>query len=290
VYRKQVRRRRAVLVVLIVVSLVLLSSTFGAGSGGPLHTLQDGVATIFAPIEDGASRALKPARDLVNWFNETFQARGENAQLRADLQDAQRQLAKVQAARGENQQLRKLLHLDQSGPTAGYTPVTARIIGRSPTVWYSTVTIDHGTGSDVQVNDPVVTGDGLVGKVTATTHSTAEVSLITDHRSAVSAKVLPGGPEGIVEPEAGDPTDLLLDFIDTNQRVHNGATLTTAGWSNGSISSVFPPGIPIGKVTSVSQPAGEIYQRVTVRPFANLRYMDFVQVLTGGPHRPGVAR
>jgi rod shape-determining protein MreC len=75
-YRKQVRRRRAVLVLLVIVSLVLLSSHFSEGSSGPLHGIQRGLATILAPIEEGADRALKPARDLVNWFDETFEARG----------------------------------------------------------------------------------------------------------------------------------------------------------------------------------------------------------------------
>src|SRR5204862_520465 len=74
VYRKQVRRRRAVLVLLVVASLVLLSTRFSEGQGGPLRSLQRGVATAFGPVEEGTSRALKPARDLVNWVDETFQA------------------------------------------------------------------------------------------------------------------------------------------------------------------------------------------------------------------------
>ena len=81
VYRKQVRRRRAVLVLLIVAALVLLSTQFSERDGGPLHSMQRAVASVFGPIEEGASRALKPARDLVNWFDETFKARGENADL-----------------------------------------------------------------------------------------------------------------------------------------------------------------------------------------------------------------
>ena len=100
----------------------------------------------FGPLEEGASRALKPARDLINWFDETFKARGENARparpRSQQLRDQARQVRR--AAEGENQQLRKLLGLDRAGTLAGYTPVTARVIGRSPTVWYSTVTDRHG--------------------------------------------------------------------------------------------------------------------------------------------------
>ena len=273
---------------LIVAALVLLSTQVSERDGGPLHSVQRAVASVFGPMEEGATRALKPARDLINWVDETFKARGTNSDLKAENQDLRNELARSQGAQGENQQLRKLLGLDRAGTLAGYTPVTARVIGRSPTVWYSTATIDKGSGDGVKMNDPVVTGDGLAGRITDLTHNTAEVTLITDDRSAVSARVLPDGPEGVAEPEVGDPSDLLLDFIDKSQAIHKGQILVTAGWSNGAISSAFPPGIPIGKVSETTVGEQQTYQRVHVTPFADIRGLDYVQVATGGPKRPGV--
>ncbi|HSC20259.1 MAG TPA: rod shape-determining protein MreC, partial [Solirubrobacterales bacterium] len=165
-YRKQVRRRRAVLALLIVGSFALLSVTYGQGSDG----VQRGVATIFSPIQSVADRALKPARDLVNWFDETFDAKGKNARLHAELEEARKQAVGSQAAIAENAQLRKLVSLDESGAIpSGYEEVTGRVITRSPTVWFSDVTIDVGSGDGVGVGDPVVTGDGLAGSVTAVT-------------------------------------------------------------------------------------------------------------------------
>ncbi|MEK6328153.1 MAG: rod shape-determining protein MreC [Actinomycetota bacterium] len=287
-YRKQVRRRRAILVLLVVAALVLLSTQFSESEGGPLHSMQRAVASVFGPLEEGTTRALKPARDLINWVDETFNARGENSDLRSELQELRTQLAEAQSAEGENRQLRELLGLDRQGTLAGYTPVTARVIGRSPTVWYSTVTIDKGSSAGVKVNDPVVTGDGLAGRIADVTRGTAVVTLITDDRSAVSARVLPDGPEGVAEPEVGDPSDLLLDFIDRSQPIHRGQILVTAGWSNGAISSAFPPGIPIGKVSDTSVGDQQPYQRVHVNPYADIRGLDFVQVATEGPRRPGV--
>jgi rod shape-determining protein MreC len=288
VYRKQVRRRRAILVLLVVAALVLLSTQFSEREGGPLHSMQRAVASVFGPMEEGATRALKPARDLINWFDETFKARGENDDLHSELQQLRTQLVQAQSAEGENKQLRELLSLDREGTLAGYTPVTARVIGRSPTVWYSTVTVDKGSSAGVKMNDPVVTGDGLAGRITDVTGGTAVVSLITDDRSAVSARVLPDGPEGVAEPEVGDPSDLLLDFIDKSQPIHRGQILVTAGWSNGAISSAFPPGIPIGKVSETVVGDQQAFQRVHVTPYADIRGLDFVQVATGGPKRPGV--
>ena len=165
-YRKQVRRRRAVLVLLIVVALVLISATFSQSNSGPLHSVQQGVASVFAPLEDGASRALKPARDLVNWVSETFNARGENSSLKTDVQKLRAQVARLQSAQGENDQLKKIVGLDRKPVFAAYKMVTARVVGASPTVWYSTVTINAGSGDGVAVHDPVINGDGLIGQVT----------------------------------------------------------------------------------------------------------------------------
>jgi rod shape-determining protein MreC len=288
-YRKQVRRRRAVLVALIVACLVIISISFSEAQSGPLSSIQRGVSAVLSPVEEGASRALKPARDLVNWFDETFDARGENEDLRAEVAQLREELANAQEATAENEEFRKLLELEKANTTiAAYERVTGRVIGRSPTVWYSTVTIDVGSGEGVEVSDPVVNGDGLVGRVTETTRGSSVVTLITDHRSAVSARVLPDGPDGVVEPEVGDPEDLLLDFIANDEEVEEGQILVTAGWSNGRISSAYPAGLEIGRVSEASAGEQENFQQVHVEPFADMRDLDFVQVLTGGPDRPGV--
>jgi rod shape-determining protein MreC len=283
VYRKQVRRRRAILAVLVIISLVLLSTSFSEAQSGPLHSIQSGVSAVFGPIEEGASRALKPIRDLINWFDETFDARGENDQLHTEVDQLRQQLANTDGALAENAQLRKMLKLDQSGTLAGYSPVSARVIARSPTVWYSTVQLDHGSSSGVAVNDPVVTGDGLIGRVSGVTSGTCEVTLITDHRSAVSAQVQPSGPLGVVKTEVGNPTDLLLDFIQNDSTVKVGSTIVTSGTTASQLESFYPPDIPVGTVVEAQAGEQEIYQRIHVKPFADLRGFEYAQVLTGGP-------
>jgi rod shape-determining protein MreC len=282
VYRKQVRRRRAVLALLVLSSFALLTATYGQPSGG----LQRGVSAVFGPLQEGADRALKPARDLVNWFDETFDARGENKDLQQEVEGLRTKVAAGETALSENNQLRKLLGLRAAGELPlGFTPVTGRVIARSPTIWYSTVTIDHGSGAGVQVNDPVISGDGLVGRVTSTTNGTSQVTLITDHTSAVSAKVVPTGIQGVIRPEVGDPTSLVLDFIDSSKHVREGETVVASGWKARGLASLFPYGIPLGRVTRATVAEQEASQQVHVRPYADLRELEFVQVLTKGGQR-----
>jgi rod shape-determining protein MreC len=279
VYRKQVRRRRAALALLVIVSLTLLSVSFGGGLTGA----QDGAGTVLGPLETAASRALKPARDLVNWFKETFHARGENKQLRAQVDQLRKLVAGGEAATRQNRELRGLVGLKRAGKVPeGYRPVTARVIARSPTVWYSTVSIDAGSSSGIRVDDPVINGDGLVGQITAVSHDAAEVTLITDHTSAVSGMVVPDGITGVVKAQVGDPQDLLLEYIDSTKHVPKGRTVVTAGWKAGSLASLFPYGIPVGRVSQVTIEEQQTYQQVHVKPFADLREVDVVQVLTGG--------
>jgi rod shape-determining protein MreC len=280
VYRKQVRRRRAVLTLLIIGSFLLLTITYGQSSGG----LQEGVSTIFSPLQTVADRALKPARDLVGWFDKTFEARGENSRLEDELVAARRQAVAGQEALQENAQLRKLVALNR-GPAlaeSAYESVTGRVIARSPTVWHSAVTIDVGSDDGVRVDDPVISGDGLVGLIASAQGGSAQVTLITDHASAVSAKVLPGGVQGVIRPEVGDPEDLILDFIDSTKDVHRGQAVVTSGWRAEGLASLFPPGLPVGEVTSASIVEQEASQQVHLRPYADLANLDLVQVLTGG--------
>jgi rod shape-determining protein MreC len=280
VYRKQVRRRRAVLTFLIIGSFLLLTVTYGQSSGG----VQRGVSTIFSPLQAVADRALKPARDLIGWFDKTFEARGENSRLEAELVIARRQAVAGQEALQENAQLRKLVELDR-GPAlaeSAYEPVTGRVIARSPTVWNSTVTIDAGSADGVEVDDPVISGDGLVGLVASAQGGSAQVTLITDHASAVSAKVVPGGVQGVIRPDVGDPEDLILDFIDSTKDVHGGQAVVTSGWRAEGLASLFPPGLPVGEVTSASIVEQEASQQVHLRPYADIANLDLVQVLTGG--------
>ncbi len=278
-YRKQVRRRRAVLALLIVGSFLLLTLTYQGSRG-----LQSGVSAVFSPVQSVADRALKPARDLVDWFDKTFEARGENSRLREQLAGAREEAVAGQVALNENAQLRKLLGLDRKPALvySSFEPLTARVIARSPTQWRSSITLDAGSGDGVRVDDPVVGDGALVGRIASAGPGSSQVMLLTDHASAVSAKVVPPGGQGVVKPEVGNPDDLILDFIDSTRGVHNGLAVVTAGWRAQTVASHFPAGIPIGEVTSSSVVEQEASQQVHVRPYADLPNLDFVQVLIGG--------
>jgi rod shape-determining protein MreC len=279
-YKKSVRRRRAVLAVLVASSIALLTAYFGESASGGLHAIQRGFMEALAPLQEGASRALKPARDLGGWIGDVFDAKSENKRLRRQVEDLRTRLAAAETAQRDVSELRKLVGLNESNQfPQGYERVACRVIARSPTVWYSTVTIDKGSDAGLREDQPVITGDGLVGKISTVSSDAAQVTLITDHTSGVSAQIVPDGASGLIKPKVGDPTDLLLDFVEKGRPIVKGATVITAGWRSSRLESLFPRGIPVGKVTRVDSSERELYQRVHVRPFADLRRLDVVEVL-----------
>ena len=280
-YDKTVRRRRAVLGLLVAGSLILLTAYFGESAGGGLHSVQRGVVEVVSPIQEGASRALKPVRDLVGWVGDTIDAKGEVKQLRAERNALREQAVTGAAAARENDQLRGLLNLDKARGLSDEGPVAARVIGQDPSVWWSQVLINKGTGDGVLPNHPVVSPEGLVGVVSTATSNSAIVTLLTDHRTAVGARVAESGVGGVIEVEAGRPNDLVMRFTTRNDEVTPGQTVITAGTQSRTdrVTSLYPPRIPIGRVTRVEDPATDD-QLVHVRPFANMRRLDFVQVLT----------
>jgi rod shape-determining protein MreC len=281
VYDKTVRRRRAVLLLLVVLSLILLTAYFGEAPGGRLHSVQRGFLTVISPVQDGANKALKPVRDLFGWFGDTLHAKGQRDQLRKQLDRVRAQLIVTHADEHAYRELLKLFNLDNEVGVGSYKPVSATVVGKSPNIWHSTATIDKGTSAGVQKDDPVINGEGLIGKVTQAAPDGAQVTLITDSSMGVSARIDVTGATGIVQPKVGDPNDLLLQYLPAGTSVAPGDYVETSGTVSSQGESLFPRGIPLGQVTSVDEESP--YKSVEVHPLADLSNLDVVQVLTDAP-------
>jgi len=281
VYDKSVRRRRVALALLVACSLLLLTAYFGESQSGGLHSVQRGVLQVVSPIQEGASRALKPVRDLFGWFGDTINAKSQVAGLRRQNAALRRAAIAGSDAVRMNGELEKLVGLDQTNSLQGTRPVAARVIGQSPTIWFSTIEIDQGTSAGVRVGQPVVTGDGLVGQVTTAASDSSVVTLISDSSSAVSARVSQSGAPGIVQTGTGGPRDLRLNLVPRRFRIDKGNAVVTAGTMSRSdkLESLYPPGIPVGVITRVDD-AGTDTQQVHVSPYADLQRLEIVQVLT----------
>ncbi len=265
--------------VLLLLSVALLTAYFRESDSGVAQGVQSGVMAVVAPLQSGTATATKPFRDAWNWVGDLLSAKSQNEALEKEVQQLRAGLAQELTIQNENEALRALLDFkkDYVFPK-GANLVTARVIDRSTSAWYSTATINAGSTEGVQVDDPVVNGQGLVGRVTKVTLNASQVMLVTDQQSFVDAMIVPGTEKGSAQGIVGGSVtgDVTLDYVDKNEKVEVGQDVVTSG-RNGSI---FVKGIPIGTVESVGAQEVELYQSIAVKPFVDFRKLDIVAVIT----------
>ena len=272
-------KRRIVVGVLVVLALALITVSFRASG---LTPLQDVGSTVLRPFQVASERVARPFEDGYNWFAGLVHARSENRKLRKEVDALRNQAFRNQQAVQENEQLRKLLHYQDSPRfPQDYTGVATRVIAPAKGGFDQTMVIDVGRNFGIRQDDPVVTAEGLVGKVTRVGRDVSQVMLLSDESSAVSAadQASPGA-SGIVKHGQGGSGSLILDRVDKSQQVSVGDAVVTEGSPPGSLlPSIYPHGIPIGVVTSVGQNDTDLYKQIQVQPFVDFGALRSVLVL-----------
>jgi rod shape-determining protein MreC len=272
-----------VLVVLVAASLILLTAYFGEGQNGGLHSAQRGALSALSPIQEGASRVLKPFRDLFGWFGDTIDAKDQRNKAIKERDALQTQLTDLQNRLRVAEQKAGINERDTTGGMNRYGPVDARVYLHSPSSWYQSLQINKGTSDGIRVGDPVINGAGLVGKIETAWGGGAVVTLITDPEFATGGITSASQEPGSVVPAVGAPGDLLFNFVDNPTKVKKGEIVYTAGTTTSRLESRYPPAIPIGKVDRIDIGDGELDRRIHIKPAADLTRVDLVQVLTE-PH------
>jgi rod shape-determining protein MreC len=273
-------RRRLVVGLLVLASLVLISFSFRSDESGPLSGVHSAGATVLRPFAVGFERVAQPFRDVYGWADSLLAARSDAEVLREELRELRQREIQSAFALQENVYLRELLkYIDGPRFPADFDPVAAEVVGRPDGAFTQAIVIAAGSENGIRINDPVVTADGLVGVVTRVTSGTARVQLLTDEEAAASAIDLRTGATGIVLHARGTRETLVLDRVRKEDVVRRGHEIVTAGWRAGSLSSLYPKGIPIGKVTSVGQTDTDLFQQVQIDPYVDFGALDAVLVL-----------
>ena len=271
---------------LVLAALVLITISFRESEDGPLHTVQATVASVLQPLEVAINRVARPFEDAYDWTAGLFSARDEAERLRRENAQLQQQVIQNESALQENVDLRRLLEYRNSPAfPADFEPLAAEVIARPTSAFEQEIVVSVGSAEGVRAYAPVVTREGLVGQVTRVTEHAARVRLLTDEQSAVSAVSLRGGAGGIVEHgQAGN--SLILNRVRKDAVVKVDDEIVTAGWRSGALSSLYPKGIPIGRVTYVGQLDTDLYQQVQIRSDVDFSSLDSVLVLVGSKPTP----
>jgi rod shape-determining protein MreC len=281
-------KRRAVVGALVLLSLILITVSFREPADGFLHRVGGAGATVLRPFEVGAERVARPFRDAYGYLAGLVHAKSENKRLRAELDRARQEANQGRTAVQENDALRAALnYIDSPAFPRDFRPVNTRILGRPPSPFEQQVIIAAGSDAGIKIDAPVITQDGLVGRVTAVTGSAAQVTLLTDEESAVPAldRDSSTNARGLIRRGQSDGS-LALDLVPKEAAVNEGDEIVTAGSRSKQFPSLFPRGIAIGTVTSVGRTDTSTFTHVQVQPFVDFGSLDSVIVLVAKRHSP----
>jgi rod shape-determining protein MreC len=270
--------RRLVLAALVLVALTMLTISFRSPTSGVLHDVQGYGASALRPFQIAATRVARPFRDAYNYFDGLTSAKSQNAKLRAEVRAYRAEALRNAAAVRQNTQLQALLKFEQ-GPRypQDYRAVNTSVVSYPSGSFEQQIVIDAGRSSGIRLNTPVVSADGLVGKVTQLGPSTAVVTLLNDPDSAVPARDLKTRVSGLIR--HGQGSTLILDRVAKEQVVNKGDWIVTRGTVDRRYPDEYPYGIPIGRVVSLGTSDIASFLTVEVQPLAKLDSLDVVAAL-----------
>lgn len=274
VYRRPARSRFTLLL-LVLTSVTLLTLDYRGAGVGTVGTVKDGARDAFAPVQRVSDRLFAPVGDLFGGIIHYGDLESENDRLRREIADIRGGLYRADDADRERRALLDQLDL----PTQEDIPrVDARVVSTNPSNFAFTVEIDKGTSSGVAIGMPVVTGAGLVGRITDASRSRAVVQLATDKKFSVGVRLATTGDVGVAN-GGGSLQRMSVDLIDPSTPVTKGEVLVTSGLQQ----SRFPPNIPVGQVVRSRLRPNALQQDVTVEPVADLSKLTFLTVLQWNP-------
>jgi rod shape-determining protein MreC len=234
--------------------------------------------TALVPFE----RSLRGLADITGGSWEAFRnlahAEDQNQALSARLTADETQIRELSAKAGENERLRLILDFKARAP---FATVAAEVIGASPGENSNTVLIDKGADAGFTADLPVVTPDGVAGKIIAVYPQSAQVLLITDPSSGAGSLLRNNRVQGVLK---GTGRGLCqLDYVMNEDAVSPGDRVMTSG-----LDQIFPKGLPLGTVVKVGE--GNIYKEIVVKPAVALDRLEEVLVVTSKPAPPEEAK
>lgn len=263
---------------LLITNLVIMAVD-ARDANGQHKILRVWTQAFASPLQSTSSKVTGATS---GFFQQIWNFRGtaaENEQLKERLAKAESELHAARQAEAENERLKALLGLSEKNEIKS---VPARVIARDPSIWFNTITINRGSTSGVEVNMPVVTGGGIVGRVITVSPWASQVMLLTDEKAGAGAVVGQLGQSGALGSVRGR-ADLGVSVIEMRyvsglEQVEVGDYVMTTGQDG-----IYPPGLNIGKVVDVKKGTATQAHQILIQPGAQLDHLEDVAVLLYHP-------
>lgn len=269
------RKRLMIFLCIILVLIILFVAASTAMERGHLSFLEKGLRDVMAPLTSGSSIALEKIGAIPQYFVGIKKLSEENENLKTTISQLETKLNSYEDALRENVELCDLLELKNE--IVDWSPIATKVIGRSSSLWYNTITIKGGSKKGFEANMICVTAEGLVGRITAVSAYTSEVRLITDRSSGIGALVQVSNSPGVVS-GLGRGNELKMVHIPGDARLVKDQVVVTSG-----LGEIFPAGLRIGYIGEVKPESNGLMLSAIIKPFVDFDRLDSLLVLTKIP-------
>ena len=239
--------------------------------GGFFGSTSRQFSSVFVEIQTWASSRYLGIQDFFTAPRDLVSLRARNTELEAQVSQLQVQVIELQQRVNETEILAALVDFSRSNPESTYK--AAAVIGRDPSPFLHYIIINRGSNDDIRRGMPVVTNQGLVGRVDAVIADAARVQLITDPASAVNVHLQNADTTAVA---LGSVTgDVSLDMISQDAIVQPGDLILTSGLGGG-----YPSDLIIGQVITLRTLEYELFQQATIQPAVDFTRLAIVLVIT----------
>ncbi len=258
------RNLQTIVFVLVAVGFIALAL------GGYLTPLSRMILSPFISAQSWIYSRYQAAQDFIRTPQDMARLQQKNLQSEAQISQLQAQIIELQQQLAETNILSALVDFARANPENRYQ--AASVIARDPSPFLHYVIINRGSDDNIQRGMPVVTQQGLVGRIDATTANAARVQLITDSTSIVSAKIQPSGTQAVLRGQLSG--DLILDLIPQGTLVEAGDLVLTSGLGGG-----YPANIVIGQISGIRSQPQDLFQTASVQSVVNFNQLEIVLVI-----------
>ncbi len=258
------RNLQTIVFVLIAVGLIALAL------GGYLTPLSRTLLSPFISAQSWIYSRYQAAQEFIRAPQDMARLQQKNLQLEAQVSQLQAQIIELQQQLAETNILSALVDFARANPENRYQ--AAAVIARDPSPFLRYVIINRGSDDNIRRGMPVVTQQGLVGRIDAVTANAARVQLITDSTAIVNAKIQPSGAQAVLKGQVTG--DLILDLIPQGTQVEVGDLVLTSGLGGG-----YPPNIVIGQISGIRSQPQDLFQTASVQSVVDFNQLEIVLVI-----------
>jgi len=261
------------LLVLVLLGVTFVTLSDRTGTSGIFTKARSYARQVVNPLQDAAHSLLQPVGNFIYGALNYQRVEDQYQSLRRQVLNDQAADAVAQFEQDEADSVIAEQHLSY---LAGIPSLAAEVVGTGSANFEQTIEVNRGSDNGVVAGQPVVCSGGLVGSVSAVSPRMATITLLDDPSFTVGVREI---STPVVGAAVGEGAGNSLQVIDINvgEKIKKGDWLVTSGLD------LFPAGLPVGRVISVTSPGGALEQEIAMEPLADLGNLEFVRVLLWSP-------